>query len=84
MTFDSDRAKDEMGENYPFIDKSKEQYTPKEALKVLGKAKMYDHIKNCIKDNGLEGTEDMIKENYNTVPKLQEKMLKMLYLIWTG
>jgi len=84
MIFDSDRAKDEMGENYPFIDKNKELYTPKEALRVLSKAKMFDHIKNCIQNNGLERTEDMIKESYNTVPKLQEQMLLTLYEIWRG
>lgn len=71
-----------LGDNYPFIDKNKKEYTPEEAIKILTKAKMYDHIKDCIKNNGLERTEDMIKENYNTVPKLREQMLEVLYFIW--
>jgi len=82
MTFDSDRQYDAMGENYPFIDKRKEEYTPEEAIKILTEAQMYNEIKKCIEHNGLEGTEDVIKRAYSTVPKLREKMLRILYLIW--
>jgi len=82
MTFDSDRAKDELGENYPFIDNRKEGYTPEEAIKILTEAQIYNEIKKCIKQNGLEGTEDVVKRAYSTVPKLREKMLRILYLIW--
>lgn len=62
----------------------KEEYTPEEAIKILTEAKMYDHIKDCIKNNGLEGTEEMIKLNYKIVPKLQKKLLRILYEIWKG
>jgi len=82
MIFDSDRQYDEMGENYPFIDKNKEGYTPEEAIKILARARIYDCVRESIKKNGLERTEDIIKETYNTVPKLMEKMLKILYFIW--
>lgn len=82
MVFDSDRRYDKEEENYPFFDKNKEGYTPEEAIKILMKAQMYDHIKKCIKNNGLERTEDMIKLNYKTMPKLEEKLLKTLYFIW--
>jgi len=84
MTFDSDRQYDEMGENYPFIDKNKEGYTPEEAIKVLTKAQMYEYVKKTVKRYGLERTEEIIKEVYKTVPGLQEQILAMLYEVWKG
>jgi len=71
MIFDSDRKYDE-------------GYTPEEAIKILTEAQMFDRIKNCIKNNGLERTEDMIKEAYNKAPKLKEKLLLTLFEIWKG
>ena len=62
----------------------KEGYTPKEAIKILTKARMYEHIKVCIKNNGLEGAEEVIKKVYKTAPKLRVKMLKVLYEVWKG
>lgn len=84
MIYDSDKQYDEMGENYPFIDKNKEGYTPEEVIKVLSKAKMYDYIKGAVKRYGLEGTEEVIKSTYNTIPRLREQMLQMLFEIWKG
>ena len=84
MIYDSDREKDEMGENYPFIDENKEEYTPEEAIEILTKARIYEETKKLIKKYGLEKTEDIIKEVYKNALTIQEKFLKMLYEIWKG
>lgn len=83
MTFDSDRKYDKEGEQHLFFTgENKEYYTRKEAIESLIEAKIYYRVKECIKQNGLERAEDIIKEIYNTIPKLRERLLKTLYFIW--
>ena len=67
-------------DNYPYI--RKEYYTSEEAIKILSKAKMYENLKKAVKRYGLEGTEDIIKINYNTIPKMREILLETLYSMW--
>ena len=77
-----------IGDNYPFMknewEKDNKEYTPEETIKILTKAQMYYHLKKAIKRYGLEGTEEVVKRVYNTVPKLKEQMLNMLWEIWKG
>ena len=70
------------GDNYPHF--SQEDYTPEEAIKSLTKAQIYNNLKKAVKRYGLDRTEDIIKINYKTVPKLKGQMLEVLYEIWKG
>lgn len=38
-----------------------------------------DNISRCVKFYGIEGTEDRIKSAYKVMPKIQSKMLNILY-----
>ena len=74
-----------LGDNYPYwLFEKKEEYTKEEVVEVLTNAQMYDYLKEAIKRYGLEGTEEIIKRVYNTLPKLRQDYLKMLYEIWKG
>lgn len=43
----------------------------------------YEHIRGAIKEYGLEGTEDKIREVYNN-PDVKDFLLTVLYEIWKG
>lgn len=58
----------------------KEFYTLEETVRILSKARAYNNIRKAIKEYGLEGTEDKIKELY--ADKIQEYLLEILYEIW--
>ena len=84
MIYDSDRAKDKMGDNYPIFNNNEKGYTPEELAKKAIKIDGYTNIKKAIKRYGLEGTEEVIKINYKNIPKAKELLLKILYEIWKG
>lgn len=86
MIFDSDRRYDNKADKDYFSNQYEKEnaYTPEEAIKILITDRMFTRIKECIKNNGLERTENMIKETYNRAPKLREKLLLTLYEIWKG
>jgi predicted component of type VI protein secretion system len=44
----------------------------------------YKNVREAIKQYGLEGTEDKIKEIYQKQPRIKELLLKTLYEIWKG
>ena len=74
-----------LGDNYPhWVRYDFGYYMPKEIKKILSKTQMYDYIRDCIRKNGLEGAEEVIKRVYNTVPKIRQDYLQMLYEIWKG
>lgn len=67
-----------LGDNFPQFN----NYDKEDLVKEMIKLNAYEHIKKAIKKYGLEYTEDIIKINYENMPKVREILLKTLYKMW--